>query len=131
MKPIVLAIILAIGAGAVAPTDLLAATPKLSLQCGIPDQQEIVSCRLSGHGFRPRERLQISYLVTFTAMPRQHGQFPQSNYRRLATSDRTGTFTRPPLSFVIVRYHESFRLTATVIGSSGDRASTTTVAIAQ
>jgi hypothetical protein len=129
MKPIVLALILAVGAGA--PSHPFISTPKLSLQCGIPDQQEIVACRLSGRGFYPGERLQISYLVTFTAMPRRHGQFPQAHYRRLATSNRTGTFMRPPLSFVIVRFHESFRLRVTVVGSRGDRATMTTIAIAQ
>jgi hypothetical protein len=131
MKRLMLAFILAAGTGAVAPTPLLAASPRLSLQCGIPNQQDIVSCRLSGRGFHPVERLHISYLVTFTALPRRHGQFPQASYRRVATSDRSGDFTRPPLGFAVVRYHESFRLTVTVAGSSGDRATTTTTAIAQ
>ncbi len=131
MKRLVPALIVAAGLALAAPLPLFAATPTLSLQCGIPNRQDIVTCRLSGRGFHPLERLQISYLVTFTALPRQHGQFPQSSYRRIATSDRAGTFTRPPLGFSVVRYHESFRLTVTVVGSRGDRATTTTVAIAQ
>lgn len=125
------AFILAAGAASTLSLPSFAATPTLSLLCGVPNQRDLVSCRLSGRGFHPRERLQISYLVTFTALPRRHGQFPRTLYRRIATSDRGGAFTRPPLGFAVVRYHESFRLTVTVVGARGDRATTTTVAIAQ
>jgi hypothetical protein len=126
-----LAFVLAAELALAAPLSLFAATPTLSLQCGIPNQQDIVTCRLSGRGFHPLERLQISYLLTFTALPRRHGRLPQTSYRRVATSDRAGAFTRPPLGFAVVRYHESFRLTVSVVGARGDRTTTTTVAIAQ
>ena len=43
----------------------------------------------------------------------------------------TGAFDRPPLRFGVVRYHESFRLAATAVGASGDRATIKTFAIAE
>lgn len=131
MKWIMPALSLAAGVASTMPPPAFAASPTLSLQCGVPNQRDIVSCRLSGRGFHPLERLRISYLVTFTALPRRHGRFPQASYHRIAMSTRTGTFIRPPLAFGVVRYHESFRLTVTVVGGRGDRATTTTVAIAQ
>lgn len=112
------------------PAPLLASAPTLRLACGTPSTHEIVSCRLSGHGFTPREQVRVTYTLTFTALPRRAGKLPQHVYRRTAVTDRSGSFTRPPLGFAVVKYHESFRLTVTAVGGSGDRAAITTVAIA-
>lgn len=105
--------------------------PTLRLDCGIPNSQNIVGCQLSGRGFRPQERLRITYRLAFTALPRVHGHLQGQVYTRTATTDGKGAFSRPPLRFGVVRYHESFRLTATVVGASGDRATITTAAMAQ
>lgn len=130
LRPLALAIF-GLMLPAIPSTTSAAVSPTLSLRCGLPDQRDIVQCRLSGRGFHPREQLHVSYLVIFTALPRRHGRFPQATYRRLATADAAGAFTRPPFGFAVVRYHESYRLTVTVVGSHGDRAATTAVGIAQ
>jgi hypothetical protein len=105
--------------------------PTLQLSCGIPNREDIVECRLSGRGFHPREVLRITYRLAFTALPRVHEHLQGKVYTRTAATDERGAFDRPPLRFGVVRYHESFRLTATAVGASGDRATITTTAIAQ
>jgi hypothetical protein len=107
------------------------ATATLRLECRPPDSRDAVSCELAGRGFHPHERLRITYRLTFTALPRVRGRLPQRLYVRTSVTDAAGAFRRPPLRFGVVRYHESFRLTATAVGAAGDRATVTTVGIAQ
>jgi hypothetical protein len=114
-----------------APVSPRAGGPTLSVTCGLPSAREIVTCSVSGRGFHPTERLALTYHVTFTALPRQHGRFPQSVYHRAGLTDAHGRFVRPPLRFAVVRYHEAYRLTVLVTGSAGDRAGRTLVAVAQ
>ena len=105
--------------------------PALRLSCGIPNSADTVGCTLSGRGFRPRERVRITYRLSFTALPRVQGHLQGKVYTRIAATDARGAFDRPPLRFAVVRFHESFRLTATAVGASGDRATITTAAAAQ
>lgn len=127
----VAAVALALGATVGTTESVRAAPAALSLRCALPDSRQIVGCSLTGRGFHPRERLRLTYTVTFTALPRRHGHLQRQVYVRTTMSDGHGRFARPPLRFGVVRYHESYRLTATAAGASGDRASITYVAIAQ
>ena len=103
---------------------------KLKLTCGLPDHG-VVSCRLIGTGFQAHEHLRLTYRVEFTALPPVHGKHPTNVYHRDAQTNANGIFVRPTLRFVVVKYHESYRLTATAAGARGDRAAITLVAIAQ
>lgn len=47
---------------AATPASLLVASPMLSIQCGFPNQRDIVFCRLSDRGFRPVDRLLTVHL---------------------------------------------------------------------
>jgi hypothetical protein len=107
------------------------ASPALKLSCALPNQHNIVLCELRGQGFRARERVHISYRVTFLALPPVHGRRPTKVYRRITGTNQYGSFVRPPLGFGITPGHESYRLTARVVGMAGDWASTTFTAIAQ
>lgn len=131
VKRLILAFTVAAGVSPLMDTIALAAAPTLHVNCDIPSRGDLVTCRLSGRGFHAQERVSVTYRVTFTTLPRRHGHLPFKVYQRRAVVDRRGRFTRPPLGFGVVRYHESFRLTVTVVGATGDRASTTFVAIAQ
>lgn len=111
-------------------TPAAASTPKVRIECGIP-RREIVTCRLTGRGFRAREFVRIVYRITFTSLPRVHGKPKIKTFRRRAKTSATGAFIRPPLRFSVVRYHESFRLAVNVVGEHGDRATVTDVSIAQ
>jgi hypothetical protein len=108
-----------------------ASAPALRLACGVPNSRNVVTCRLSGSGFHAREAVRITYRITFTALPLQHGKRPQQVYHRTARTDRAGRFVRPALGFAVVRYHESFRMVVTATGATGDGASITYTAIAQ
>jgi hypothetical protein len=107
------------------------AAPVLTLACALPNHNHVVLCRLTGRGFKGREHLRITYLVSFLALPAVHGKVPQTAYRRVAFTSIQGSFARPALGFRIIPRHESYRLTATVTGAAGDRARTSFTAIAQ
>ena len=104
--------------------------PTLSLHCDLPSGG-LVSCLLSGQGFDSNERLAINYHLTYLALPRINGSYQEKVWSRFASSDNTGRFIRPPLTFAVVKYHESYRLTAVVSGERIDAATTTVEAIAQ
>jgi hypothetical protein len=129
LSPIVFALLTAAAAlGGVSAVS--AAGAKLRITCTAPSH-EVISCRLAGAGFRAHEHLAITYRVEYTALPLVHGQYPTRVFRRNGQTDGAGAFLRPPLRFAVVKNHESYRVTTTVIGKQGDRVSSTAVGIAQ
>jgi hypothetical protein len=104
--------------------------PTLTLRCGLPSGNG-VACQLSGRGFAPHERIGISYHLIYLALPAINGSYQDKTWSRVGMADAGGTFVRPPLTFSVVKYHESYRMTAVVDGMQGDAAVTTVEAMAQ
>jgi hypothetical protein len=90
-----------------------------------------VTCRLSGRGFAPGERIAIDYHLIYLALPTVNGSYRESVWSRIGSTDAAGSFVRPPLAFSVVPYHESDRVTVVVDGLDGDAAVTTVEAMAQ
>lgn len=122
--------VLAIALALAGVASAAASAPTLSLRCGAP-RVEVVTCRLMGRGFRAGEHLTLTYRVEFTALRRRGGRYPTRIFHRTARANARGAFTRPPLRFAVVKYHESYRVTVTVAGDAGDRARVVSVGIAQ
>ena len=93
--------------------------------------QNLVLCRLSGKGFQPRERVAITYRVTFLAQQGQGGKHPERVYKRTGVTDGHGGLMRPALGFTVVPDHESYRLSVSVRGGSRDSATIAYTATAQ
>jgi hypothetical protein len=80
--------------------------PHITFRCGaIPpsEMRPVVTCRLAGQGFAPREMLAITYRVENKWMQgaRRQNHSRITAYRRRARTDGRGSFARPPFSFVV------------------------------
>ncbi len=99
-------------------TGVAASHPSLSLP--ITFKGSTAFCRLSGHGFYPHERVQITYTVrTAVGVVSQH-MFDTTMYRRTAMTDSHGSFTRPALYFRFDTRNPDIGVRVSATGAQGD-----------
>ena len=103
-----------------------ASWPLISFPCGAPLNAR-VACQLSGYGFHAHEQVSIIYDVSITTA---HGPV-RTVYRRASRTDGAGSFARPTFWFRVDPREESSRVTVTVQGARGDRATVSAIGIAQ
>ena len=114
-------------AGAVASANVrdarAASMPRLSFPCGVPSSTAVVTCRLSGKGFYPHERLGIAYRVDINLASGRH---VRTVYHRTTITDGRGSFTRPVFRLRVDPGVLIYTTTVVVTGRRGDQATITT-----
>ena len=114
-------------AGAVASGNVhgvrAASMPRLSFLCGAPSSAAVVTCRLSGKGFYPHERVRIAYRADISLASGRH---VRSVYHRTAITDGRGSFTRPVFWLRVDPRVLIYTTTVVVTGLRGDQATITT-----
>ena len=114
-------------AGAVASGNVhgarAASMPRLSFLCGAPSSAAVVTCRLSGKGFYPHERVRIAYHVDVSMASGRHFRVV---YHRTTTTDGRGSFTRPAFWLHVDPRVLIYKTTVVVTGLRGDQATITT-----
>ena len=114
-------------AGAVASGNVhgarAASMPRLSFLCGAPSSAAVVTCRLSGKGFYPHERVRIAYRADISLASGRH---VRSVYHRTAITDGRGSFTRPVFRLRVDSHVLIYTTTVVVTGLRGDQATITT-----
>jgi hypothetical protein len=114
-------------AGAVASANVrdahAASMPRLSFPCSGPSSAAVVTCRLSGKGFYPHERVRIAYRVDISLASGRH---VRTVYHHTTITDGRGSFTRPVLWLRVDPHVLIYTTTAVVTGLRGDQATITT-----
>ena len=114
-------------AGAVASGNVhgarAASMPRLSFLCGAPSSAAVVTCRLSGKGFYPHERVRIAYHVDVSMASGRH---VRAVYHRTTITDGRGSFTRPVFRLRVDSHVLIYTTTVVVTGLRGDQATITT-----
>ena len=100
-----------------------ASMPRLSFPCGVPSSTAVVTCRLSGKGFYPHERVRIAYRVDISLAS---GRRVRTVYHRTTITDRRGSFTRPVFWLRVDPRVLIYTTTVVVTGRRGDQATITT-----
>ncbi len=101
-------------------TATAASHPTLSLP--ITFKRSTAYAHLSGHGFYARERVQITYTVRVAVGSVRQHRLTTAVYRRTATTDAHGSFTRPPLYVRFDTQNPDIGVRLTVTGARGDHA---------
>jgi hypothetical protein len=114
-------------AGAVASAHVqdarAASMPHLSFPCGTPSSAAVVTCRLSGKGFYPHERVRIAYRVDISLASGRH---VRAVYHRTTITDGRGSLTRPVFRLRVDPGVLIYTTTVVVTGLRGDQATITT-----
>ena len=100
-----------------------ATMPRLWFPCGAPASAAVVTCRLSGKGFYPHERVRIAYHVDISMASGRH---VRPVYHRTTTTDGRGSFTRPVFWLRVDPRVLIYKTTVVVTGLRGDQATITT-----
>jgi hypothetical protein len=82
-----------------------------------------MTCRLSGTGFYPRERVRIAYRVDISLA---RGRHVRTVYHRTTITDGRGSFTRPVFWLRVDPGVLIYTTTVVVTGLHGDQATITT-----
>ena len=113
-------------AGAVASGNVhgarAASMPHLSFPCGAPSSAAVVTCRLSGKGFYPREWVRIAYRADISLASGRH---VRAVYHRTTITDGRGSFTRPVFWLRVDPRVLIYTTTVVVTGLRGDYATIT------
>jgi hypothetical protein len=100
-----------------------ASMPHLSFPCGAPSSAAVVTCRLSGKGFYPHERVRIAYRVDISLTSGRH---VRAVYRRTTITDGRGSLTRPVFRLRVDPRVLIYTTTVVVTGLRGNYATITT-----
>jgi lipoprotein-anchoring transpeptidase ErfK/SrfK len=101
------------------PRAASAAPAALDLPCSPSSGQNAITCRLSGSGFAPGEKLTITYRIVLP------GKAGVQTWSRKGQADSRGKFVRPVLGFAVSGSKQPYRVTVTVVGTSGKRTTLT------
>lgn len=84
--------------------------PRVALSCQEPTPR-LARCRLTGHGFRPHERVIIAYPVV-VHLPNNTQQ--RTTYRQAATTDGHGALSPLVVQFSLPAHYRFYEVTAQV-----------------
>lgn len=115
-------ILLLLGLSFPPPSALAAGGPAYLTASCTPPLSLTITCSLTGHNFRPRDAIAVTYILGLLGERAPSGGPKQSMYWRSGTADAQGTFVRPPLRFKVRPFHGSFRMSIWAVDRAGDGA---------
>ncbi len=118
------AIVMAIALLAVGSTQVAAAGPRATFPCmnfAKLHKTGIVSCQLNGTKFHASEQVSVTYRLEIDWKQGSKNQQKVVVYHHSSSTDRHGTFKRPPLQFKLPAGNAvRFAVQVTLVGTRGD-----------